>query len=456
MAGAVTQPLPGQGTDRPGLQTLFEERVSTTVVVTYLIEREVDREDRRAYGTVLDDQGLIILNASEVPNWLPPDQIKDVRVHLPGAEDEGHPAEYLGPQLAYGWHYIRAPEEIRDQLTPITSFPTAELRLGDPIWGIGLLDAELNSQPYLLQTELALVQQLPQAVGFTPDEVASPGCPVFNRAGAFVGFARTGSPGEYRLFMRGQSYNVGLMSRNESTVLLMAEPFLAASGRPPDQPVGNPQPWIGVTGLQPLEKDTARFLGLDDQGAIVISDVLEGGPSAAAGIQGGDILVGLNGEPLPKYTPDWVTRVWLEQALAKAAIGEPLKLAVVRGDEPEPRTLEVVPQDSPDTLREAERTWLPDLGLTVRAFTVLDALNQRILKTGMTGAVVNYVRPNSPAASAGLRGGDWIQEIGAETIETYEQAVSTFRARAEEPGVEEIVVLVQRTNETEVLRIKLD
>ncbi|MGJ3242888.1 MAG: PDZ domain-containing protein [Opitutales bacterium] len=438
------------------MQTLFEERVPATVAVTFTIEREVDREDRRAYGTVLNDEGLIILNAGEIPNWLPPDQLKDVRVHLPGADDDGHPAEYLGPQLAYGWHYIRAPQAIRDQLTPITAFPTATVRLGDPIWGIGLLDAELNSQPYLLRSELALVQQLPEPVGFTPSEVASPGLPVFNLAGAFVGFARTGSPGEYRLFMRGQSYNVGLMSRNESTVILMAEPFLEASGKPPADPVGDPRPWIGVTGLQPLEKDTARYLGLDDQGAIVISDVLAGGPAAEAGVRGGDILVGLNGDPLPKYTPDWVTRVWLEQALARATIGEPLGISVVRGEEPEPLELTLVPQESPDTLREAERTWLPDLGLTVREFTVLDALNQRILKIGVTGAVVNYVRPNSPAATAGLRGGDWIREIGAETIETYEQAVARFEALSDQEGVEEIVVLVQRTNETEVLRIKLD
>lgn len=55
--------------------------------------------------------------------------------------------------------------------------------------------------------------------------------------------------------------------------------------------------WIGLTPdeLTPAE---AEALGLDSEIGILLANVIEGGPAAAAGLQAGDVILAINGEPI--------------------------------------------------------------------------------------------------------------------------------------------------------------
>lgn len=82
--------------------------------------------------------------------------------------------------------------------------------------------------------------------------------------------------------------------------------------------------WIGVQ-IQPITPDIAEALGMDASAGVLIAGLLEG-PAQAAGIQVGDVVVAVNGQPLT--SPNDLTR-----AAAAAGPGEELALTVLREGE---------------------------------------------------------------------------------------------------------------------------
>lgn len=57
------------------------------------------------------------------------------------------------------------------------------------------------------------------------------------------------------------------------------------------------RPWLGIVGVE-LDKRIARFYGLTSARGILITEVMDGGPAAAAGIRTGDVLRRMDGEEL--------------------------------------------------------------------------------------------------------------------------------------------------------------
>ncbi len=81
-------------------------------------------------------------------------------------------------------------------------------------------------------------------------------------------------------------------------------------------------------------------LGIGDEVALLVVDVSEGSPAAGAGIQSGDLVVGVNGEEIT--APDL-----LVDKIRGSSVGDTVTLRVVR-DGGEPRDVEVVLAESDD------------------------------------------------------------------------------------------------------------
>jgi serine protease DegQ len=96
-------------------------------------------------------------------------------------------------------------------------------------------------------------------------------------------------------------------------------------------------------GIQPstLTPEVAAQLGTDRQSGVVVLDVVEGSPAAAAGLAPGDLLVALDGEPLD-------TAEDLLGALRRAEPGQAVSLDIVR--------------DGEELTLDAELADLPQLG----------------------------------------------------------------------------------------------
>jgi len=133
---------------------------------------------------------------------------------------------------------------------------------------------------------------------------------------------------------------------------------------------------IGMTG-QEITPVLAKGLGLPRDWGILVADVASDGPAASAGLQSGDVVVGLNGRPVATLA-QFVADVTMGSA------GRPVQLDVLRG----PATLRVrVPvSEQRDSLD--------------RVMSSLDPARNLVRRIGVLGVAVD---PTVAASLPGLR-----------------------------------------------------
>lgn len=162
--------------------------------------------------------------------------------------------------------------------------------------------------------------------------------------------------------------------------------------------------WMGVA-TQPVTRVLARSFGLtgDPRGALV-SEVVDGGPAARAGIREGDVVLGFNGEDIDRSDDlPWVA--------STAGIGRRVPVVIWRGGRRQTITITLgtlpgTPARPPSTATRAPAR--AGLGMTVGVAhpSLLSGVN------GISGGVlVTAIDPDGQTARAGLRRGDVIVEV---------------------------------------------
>ena len=434
---------------------LFNERLKSVVGVEFFIQSEIERQPVLVLGTVVDERGTIILAAPAIQPGVAPGQLKDFKVYRPGSTESAN-AEYLGQDAYTGWHFIRVEEKLRSELVPITKYAaiTADPALSDELWGIGLRNKDEDFLPYFLSSRVATVMKLPQKTAVLGSDVAGPGLPVFNSAGQFAGLALPSFGQNYLVFSHNQNgAPIMLVNVEESSAVLLADEVLPYLGRVPPSVTGRPLPWFGAYGLQPMDPEVAKLLKLENQSGVVLSDIMEGTPADQAGLKERDIVLAIDGQPLPRLKPDRIVVGYFGQRILLHRPADTVTLAVLRGTQR--LDVKVTLGDEPKLVREAERHYFERLGFTVREFLYSDGINLRVKPAEQKGVMVHFVKPGSPVVTAGLRPDDWIREIDGTEIKSYTQAVDKLHAVEADKTQTEMVLLVSRGAETSVLRIKL-
>lgn len=179
-------------------------------------------------------------------------------------------------------------------------------------------------------------------------------------------------------------------------------------------------PYLGVLvgDLADIPAEERRQLGakLPDEG-VVVTQVTPGGPAAQAGVQAGDVITKIAGEPAAK-AQDVIEKV------SSRPIGSKVALEVRRGGQT--RTIDVRLGELP-TPGAAAETGGPSIG------AALQTLSEPIARSlgvdpALKGAVVAEVKPGSPAARAGLQPGDVIREVDRKPVSTAQEAAAAIRA----------------------------
>lgn len=143
----------------------------------------------------------------------------------------------------------------------------------------------------------------------------------------------------------------------------------------------SPTPLIPET--QFWQRKGYRQIGIEPAETPMVAKVLPGGAGAEAGLQRNDLIVGVNGQPIHHWTdiPDYI----------QAHPGEPIKLAVKRGDQ----TLQLPYQPR--------------------------------------GGTVEEVIKDSPANTAGLQAGDCITSINNEPVRVFSDVSEYLKNHRGEP-----------------------
>ncbi len=167
--------------------------------------------------------------------------------------------------------------------------------------------------------------------------------------------------------------------------------------------------WIGVEG-EALTADTARQLGLDRPGGLLVTGVVPGSPGASAGIKPGDVIRSIDGKEIADGGQ-------LRYSLATEGVGKTLNVQVWRDRALSrvPVTLAAPPENPPRSLtRLAGRSILN--GVTVANLSPAYAQE---LGAGLPeqGVVVVAIDAASPATRF-LRPGALIETVGGQPVRT--------------------------------------
>ncbi|MGJ4885713.1 MULTISPECIES: Do family serine endopeptidase [unclassified Bradyrhizobium] len=168
--------------------------------------------------------------------------------------------------------------------------------------------------------------------------------------------------------------------------------------------------WIGVQ-IQPVTQDIADSLGMKKAEGALVAEPQANGPAAKAGIQSGDVITAVNGEPVKDARE-------LARTIGGIAPGASVKLNVLHKGEDKtinltlgklPNTIEAKADTGGDNASPTRGADVPKLGMTV-------APASSVAGAGKDGVVVTEVDPKSAAADRGFKEGDVILEVAGKSV----------------------------------------
>ena len=198
--------------------------------------------------------------------------------------------------------------------------------------------------------------------------------------------------------------------------------------------------WIGVS-IQPLDRDIARSLGLEEPRGALVASVVPDGPAARAGIQQGDVILSFEGTRIEDSRD-------LTQRVGATAIGRTSRVEILRNGQRRTLNLRLAerpseqvlaanntpPEATPPATPGAPGVAQGSLGLSVRPMTQADRTRYQ-LEGNQNGLVVTAVEPTSDAAQKGVQPGDVILQAGGRAVSTTAELEAAVRAaeRANRP-----------------------
>jgi len=164
--------------------------------------------------------------------------------------------------------------------------------------------------------------------------------------------------------------------------------------------------WLGV-GIQDIDQDIASAMKLNNVNGVLISEIMDKGPGAKAGLKSGDVVLKINGTAVESTGA-------FRNAVAAAGSGAAVKLELLRDGKA--LTVEAKLGELPDKAEakagsgDTGATSSLD-GLTLEDLTPSLRHKLRVPDSVKGGAVITGIDPGSPAAETGLMPGDVILEM---------------------------------------------
>jgi serine protease Do len=196
--------------------------------------------------------------------------------------------------------------------------------------------------------------------------------------------------------------------------------------------------YIGV-GIQDVTPALANAFHVPAEKGALIGNVEANTPGAKAGLERGDVITELNGQPISGAND-------LRLRIAAMPPGTTVHFKVSRNGQSRDVTLALGEAPAGNGSRNApggaaQNT--PMRGVQVQELTP-DIRDQLGLKSGIKGVVVTDVADGSPASDAGLQQGDVIEQINREPV----NSIADYNRLISQAGKQAVVLLVNRGGAT--------
>lgn len=197
--------------------------------------------------------------------------------------------------------------------------------------------------------------------------------------------------------------------------------------------------YLGVQ-IQPLTKDLAEGLGIDRSKGALVNATEPGTPASKAGLQSGDVLVSVNGQPVADARD-------LSRRIAGIKPGSKVEIVYLRNGKERTADVElgVLPGSKSASLNDQDDRGgrSPRLGLQLAP-----------APRGEEGVAVVDVDPDGPAAGKGIREGDTILEVAGKAVSTPSDVAAGVKA-AKAEGRKAVLMRVKSREGTRFVAIAL-
>jgi serine protease Do len=428
---------------------LYQQVTPSLVAVQYAWVTELGRHELIGAGVVVGED-LVMVPLELVSPQIPDEQMKEFKIIVPQAEEDPQEidAVFQGRDERTNMGLVKAREP--QHWKPIT-FEEAPPQVGDTILSVGVLPQLAAYKSYIMEANVsALLRGEQPQVMVQGGGLAAVGSPVFNLDGKAIGFV---------MFQQGQGLllndrrNALNAISNPPRFFVPARDFLLTISDPPtpDKPIA--MPYMGAPELKGVTKEVSEALGLKNQPAIQVEYVVPDSPAAKAGLKQGDIIVKSDGKALERGDEAAELPDIFKRRLLRHKPGETVTLSVLREVDKPLTDIKVTLGDQPKRANAAKRFYAEDLGFVVRDLVFMDTY-LRHLPADQKGVEVDLERPQSSAQSGGLRPRDIIVRMNNMPVTDVEQFEKDYKALRKDKPREAVVLVVQRDNKEDTIRIE--
>ena len=210
--------------------------------------------------------------------------------------------------------------------------------------------------------------------------------------------------------------------------------------------------YLGV-GIKVPDAEVAARLGVKPDDGVLVTKVYENSPAAKAGLEAGDVITAVGGQPVKDSGT-------LPRLVLKLPIGKPVDLTVVRDGKPVTKavTIEEQPADyglertRPQAVPRRPRADSVDVaGLSVTDLTP-EAAARLGFPTDAKGALIVGVDQDSPAAQAGLSRGLLITKVDKTPVASAKELQEAVAKAPAEKGA--LLQVTRPTGESDFVVLK--
>ncbi|MBS1822850.1 MAG: Do family serine endopeptidase [Acidobacteria bacterium] len=182
--------------------------------------------------------------------------------------------------------------------------------------------------------------------------------------------------------------------------------------------------YLGIS-LNDVTPGNAHFFNLDEASGAIVSQVTPGSPASKGGVHRGDVITEIGGQKIANGSA-------LQVAVSQLTPGTKVNLGIRRDGKPMTLNLTLGQFQKNADVASNDDNGGPQsgkLGLSVSDLTA-DAKQQINAPDQLSGAIVQSVRPGSPAEDAGLQPGDVIMEVDRKPTASASQFVNQVHQNA--------------------------
>jgi serine protease Do len=184
--------------------------------------------------------------------------------------------------------------------------------------------------------------------------------------------------------------------------------------------------WLGV-GIQPLTPDLALAFGLKENKGALVAQVEPDSPAAKAGLQKGDVVQRINGQPVDDARS-------LSLRVSEMSPGSTVKLTILRNGSQQDVTATLGEAPAPKTQASGGDSGHSGSGSALEGVSVdnltSDVAQELNLPASAKGVVITDVTDGTAAADAGLQRGDVIQEVNHQPVRNVTDMNNVLRQAA--------------------------